>query len=185
MVTTRDEDNAADFWYLDTSCSTHMTGRKDWFVNLDKSIQSKVKLADDSTLSAAGLGNVLNKRRDGKHSFILDVLFVPGMKSNLLSLGQLLERVYVMKMENKEMRVYDGEKRLVIKAPLAKNKTFKVVIQVMEHRCLATAVCKEEWIWHYKFGHLNFKDLSLLQRKQTVSGFPQIQLSSELCVDCL
>lgn len=90
-----------------------------------------------------------------------------------------------MKMENNEMRVYDVEKRSVIKAPLARNRTFKVGIQVMEHKCLATAVIQEEWIWHHRFGHLNFKDLTILQRKQMGSGLLQIQLPSELCVDCL
>lgn len=144
-----------------------------------------MKFADDSTLSAAGIGKVLITRRDGKRSFISDVLFVPRMKSNLLSLGQLLEKGYVMQMEKKEMRIYDGDKRLLIKAPLTKNRTFKVGIQTPEHRCCATEVSKEEWIWHYRYGHMNFKHLRLLQRKQMVSGLPQIQLPNELCVDCL
>lgn len=139
-----------------------MTGKKEWFVSLDETIQSKVKFVDDNSLSAASRGKVLIKRRDRKHSFISDVLFVPRIKSNLLRLGQLLERGYVMKMENNEMRVYDGEKRLIIKAPLARNRTLKVGIQVMEHKCVATAISQEEWIWHYRFGHLNFKDLSML-----------------------
>lgn len=185
MVTTKEEESARDCWYLDTGCSTHMSGRKDWFVNLDESVHNKVKFADDSTLSAAGLGRVLIKRKDGSPSFISDVLYVPGMKTNLLSLGQLLEKGYVMKMENKEMKVYDGEKRLIIKTPLASNRTFKVGIQVMEHKCLAAAISQEEWIWHYRFGHLNFKDLRMLERKQMVSGLPQIQTPSELCSDCL
>lgn len=88
-----------------------------------------MKFADDSTLSAAGIGKVLITRRDGKRSFISDVLFVPRMKSNLLSLGQLLEKGYVMQMEKKETRIYDGDKRLLIKAPLTRNRTFKVGIQ--------------------------------------------------------
>lgn len=128
---------------------------------------------------------MLIKRKDGSPSFISDVLYVPGMKTNLLSLGQLLEKGYVMKMKNKEMKVYDGEKRLIIKTQLASNRTFKVGIQVMEHKCLAAAINQEEWIWHYRFGHLNFKDLRMLERKQMVSGLPQIQTPSELCSDCL
>lgn len=111
MVTTKEEESARDCWYLDTGCSTHMSGRKDWFVNLDESVHNKVKFADDSTLSAARLGRVLIKRKDGSPSFISDVLYVPGMQSNLLSLGQLLEKGYGMKMENKEMKVYDGERK--------------------------------------------------------------------------
>nr|KYP66212.1 hypothetical protein KK1_012498 [Cajanus cajan] len=43
------EDNS---WYLDTGCSTHMTGRKDWFASLDESIKSKVKFVDARVLKA-------------------------------------------------------------------------------------------------------------------------------------
>lgn len=43
-----------------------------------------------------GAGKVLIKRKDGNQSFISDVLFVPCMKNNLLSLGQLLEKGYVL-----------------------------------------------------------------------------------------
>ena len=33
------EENA---WYLDTGCSNHMTGRKDWLVDLDLSKKGKI-----------------------------------------------------------------------------------------------------------------------------------------------
>jgi hypothetical protein len=34
MVTTKDEERFQDQWYLDSGCSSHMSGRKDWFVNI-------------------------------------------------------------------------------------------------------------------------------------------------------
>lgn len=185
MVTTKEDEASSDFWYLDTGCSTHMTGHREWFVNLDDTVRSKVKFADDSTLTAAGIGKVLIQRKDGLHSYISDVLYVPGMKSNLLSLGQLLEKGYVMEMENKMLKVFDNKKKLILKAPLSKNRTFKIGIQIMEHRCLATSVDKDEWLWHYRFGHLNFKDLSYLQKSKMVTGLPHIHLPRELCEECL
>lgn len=45
--------------------------------------------------------------KDGKESNIHDVLYVPSMKSNLISLGQLLENGYSMKMEDKQLKLYD------------------------------------------------------------------------------
>jgi hypothetical protein len=41
------------------------------------------------------------QRKDGHGAVINDVLYVPKMKSSLISLGQLLEKNYSMKMENK------------------------------------------------------------------------------------
>lgn len=110
-----------------------------WF---DDSVKSKVKFADDRTLAAEGIGQVLIKRKDGKQSFITGVLYVLGMKNNLLSLSQLLEKGYVMKMEDGELKMYDESKMLILKAPLSKNRIFKVGIQVMGHKCL----CWNRWL---------------------------------------
>lgn len=90
------------------------------------------------------------------------------MKSNLLSLGRLLEKGYVMTMEDRVLKVFGSKKRLILKSPLSKNKTFKVGIQLMEHKCLATSISRDEWLWYYRFDHLNFKDQSLLQRNKMV-----------------
>lgn len=58
--------------------------------------------------------------KDGKESNIHDVLYVPSMKSNLISLGQLLENGYSMKMEDKQLKLYDEKGRSIVKAPLTK-----------------------------------------------------------------
>ncbi|RDY14489.1 hypothetical protein CR513_00446, partial [Mucuna pruriens] len=65
------------------------------------------------------------------------------MKTNLLSLGQLLEKGYVMNMEHNMMKVYDNMRKLILKAPLLKNRTFKIGIQIGE-----TLTSK---IWAFKF----------------------------------
>ena len=52
MATTNLEDDDSDLWYLDTGCSNHMIGYREWFVNLDEKVKSKTKFADNSTLIA-------------------------------------------------------------------------------------------------------------------------------------
>ena len=64
-----------------------MTGHKEWFVNIDDKVKSKIKFADNNSVIAEGIGKVMIQRKDGQHSFINDVLYVPNMKNNLLSLG--------------------------------------------------------------------------------------------------
>ena len=94
MVTTKTGADAEDQWYLDIGCSTHMTGHKDWFVSIDESVNHEVRFADDNTIRVEGHGKVVIKRKDGTMSYIEDVLYVPNMRCNLLSLGQLLEKKY-------------------------------------------------------------------------------------------
>ena len=66
-------------------------------------------------------------------------LYIPGIKCNLLSIGQLLEKGFEIHLEDKILRVVDANGVLILKAPMAANRTFKVELKVMEHRCLATA----------------------------------------------
>ncbi|PNX65266.1 hypothetical protein L195_g044785, partial [Trifolium pratense] len=51
LVTTRDDSDCQAKWYLDTGCSTHMTGRKDWFTSLKATQNNNVKFADNSSLA--------------------------------------------------------------------------------------------------------------------------------------
>ena len=84
-----------------------MTRKKDWFINLNESSKSRVHFADNCILTAEGIRRVAFKRKDGKDIVVEEVLFVPGMKTNLLSLGQLLEKRFFMRMDNNCLKVFD------------------------------------------------------------------------------
>lgn len=49
-------------------------------------------------------------------------------------------------MENKALRVMDINGILLLKAPMAPSRTFKVELKVMEHKYLAILDSIEEWI---------------------------------------
>lgn len=53
------------------------------------------------------------------------------MTSYLISLGQLHENNYSMKLVNIELKVYDANVRLVLKAPMSSNRTFKIGINIL------------------------------------------------------
>ncbi|XP_014523896.1 uncharacterized protein LOC106780153 [Vigna radiata var. radiata] len=147
-------------WYLDTGCSNHMTERKEWMVSLDLKKKSTIRFADDSTVMAEGVGRILINCKNGGITYMDDVLYIPTMKSNLLSLGQLLEKGYTMHMHKNLIDVFDKKKRMIFKASLAKNRTFKVNLSAVAIQCLSSLNVEEEsWAWHYRYGHLNFRSL--------------------------
>ena len=73
---------------------------------------------------------------------------MPSMSDNLLSLGQLLEKCFSAKLEDKILWLFDGKRRLVLKAPMAKNRTFKVDIKVEQQNCLKAKADDEGKLWH-------------------------------------
>lgn len=99
---------------------------------------------------AEGIGKVMIHGKDGKKACITGVLYVPNMKSNLISIGQLLQKGYTMKMEEQTMMVFDSKRRLILKAPLSKKRTFKININVIEDQCMLLETESEDWLWHQR-----------------------------------
>lgn len=64
MVVVANDNVDSKIWFLDTSCSNHMIGRKVWLADFDESEKSKVKLANNSLLQIEGIINIVIKRRN-------------------------------------------------------------------------------------------------------------------------
>lgn len=57
-------------------------------------MKNKVKFANDNTLVAECIGDVLIMRIYGKQEHICNVLYIPCMKSNMINICQLIEKNY-------------------------------------------------------------------------------------------
>lgn len=77
------------------------------------------------------------------------------MKRNLLSLEKLLEKGYMIIIEDNMIKVHERNIRLILKAPFSKNITFKIGIQVLEHKCFAFVVFSEKWSFKIQTYELN------------------------------
>lgn len=77
MMITNPKSYNNEVWYIDSGCSNHMTGHRDWIVNFNPKKKSTMKFEDNRTTQAEGSGNVLVKREDGKQAVITKVLYVP------------------------------------------------------------------------------------------------------------
>ncbi|XP_019459946.1 PREDICTED: uncharacterized protein LOC109359706 [Lupinus angustifolius] len=119
MMATNNESDNEDKWYIDSGCSNHMTGKRNWLVNFDEQKRCSVRFADSRMIQAEGTCDVLISRKDGRNALISDVLYVPNMKSNLLSIGQLIEKGFSFQMHQGMAKIFDVSSKLILKAPLA------------------------------------------------------------------
>jgi hypothetical protein len=86
------QESAKDIWFLDSGCSNHTTSNKDLFSSIDTSIKSEVKMGNDCKVTVNGKGVVPIYTKNNKRINIDDVYFVPGLKCNLINVGQLMEK---------------------------------------------------------------------------------------------
>ena len=70
------------------------------FVELDESVGGDIVFSDATKIPVKGKGKILINLKNGKHEFISNVYYVPNMKNNILSLGQLLEKGYTILMKD-------------------------------------------------------------------------------------
>jgi hypothetical protein len=83
----------SDIWLVDSGASKHMTGFKSSLMKLiEKSSSLQVELGDDSRHAVKGVGEASYQLDSGNSISIKDVLFVQGLKKNLLSISALEDK---------------------------------------------------------------------------------------------
>ena len=139
-----------------------MTSNLQSFKTIDKGYFSKVKIGDGRWLEVHGKGAVVIQTPSGT-KLISDVLFVPEINRNLLSVGQLLDKDYALFFKNKSCEIVDpnGEKLFSIKMH---NRSFLLEWKLVQAQAF-TSLEDESCLWHKRFGHINYTSLKLLQNK--------------------
>eukprot|EP00257_Ricinus_communis_P026661 XP_025014075.1 uncharacterized protein LOC112535637 [Ricinus communis] len=112
-----------DVWFLDSGCSNYMCGDKKWFSHIDESFKQTVKLGNDTRIVVTGKGNVKLKV-GGLVQVITDVYYIPELKNNLLSIGQLQEKGIAILIRDGECRLYHQRQGLIMKTAMTANRMF-------------------------------------------------------------
>jgi hypothetical protein len=80
-------------WYIDSGASSHMSGVREHFTDLrDPEIKLEIVLGDNTIVRAVGRGTVSFQRELRPPLVFRDVLYVPGLKKNLISVSSIQDR---------------------------------------------------------------------------------------------
>ncbi|KAF2284368.1 hypothetical protein GH714_021152 [Hevea brasiliensis] len=172
-------------WYLDSGASSHMSGEKHCFVELNLTITSKVRFGDGSMANICGQGSVLFQCKNTEHLTLQNVYYIPRLRSNIISLGQLDEAGSTIVIGGGHLKLYDWRNKLVVDVERRTNWLYIAKLQLATPINLMARMDDEPWTWYARYGHLNFNSLRKLSRRGMVKGLPSIDQVDKLCDGCL
>jgi len=177
-----------EVWFLDSSCSNHMTRNKEWFFEFKEGLCKTVKHGNNTTMIVVGKGSI-RVRVNGFTQAISDVYFVLELKNNLLSLGQLQEKGLSILIQHGSCKIFHPKKGLIMHTDMKGNRMFYVIASTATKNLMCmqanTTSDQETHLWHCHFGHLNYKGLNTLTCKEMVIGLPPLKVQHRICGTCL
>jgi hypothetical protein len=124
-------------------------------------------------MQVMGKGN-LRLRINGRIHVISNVYYIPGLKTNLISIGQLQQRNVTVIFKRDECKVFHDEMRLLFTSQMLANRMYVIHATVIIPNCLKITKLDATQLWHNRYGHLSIKGLNTLVKKQMVKGLPEI-----------
>jgi hypothetical protein len=162
-------------WVLDTDASNHMTETRSTLTQLNDGVRDTVCFGDGSCVEIHGIGSVVMEGRHHEHKVLTNIYYIPKLRSNIVSLGQLEEKGFEVSLKNGKMHVFDQEHSLLISAPRTQNRLYTGKFGLVPPVCLLAQSDSESWRWHARFGHLNFRALHDLSGMNMVEGIPTVK----------
>ncbi|XP_060179691.1 uncharacterized protein LOC132609635 [Lycium barbarum] len=145
----------------------------------------RVKFGDNSRIVVKGKGKVKLQTKSLSMQIISDIYFALDLKTNLISVDQLYENGYDVSIKHGICRIQDSNHGLIVEAKMTTNKLFPLDMQNIgsANFRFSTKLNSQAWLWHYRYRHLNFGGLKMLQQKKMVSGLPNFDSPADICED--
>ena len=153
--------SSIESWILDSGASFHATPCQEIMENYVSGDFGKVHLADDETLKIVGKGDIRLKLPNETTWKLQGVRHVPGLRRNLISVGQLDGEGYCTTFSGHEWKISKGA---LVVARGKKTGTLYVTSNLENIVAVADANGKSN-LWHQRLGHMSEKGMKTLLSK--------------------
>jgi len=162
-------------WLVDSGASKHMTWYKEILSYIEtKSFAEQVKLRDEKCYKIEGVGSISFKLESRARVHVDEVLYVPRLKKNILSVATLEYKGYWVILKDRKALLWDKGSHVSIAKPIGTCSGGLYVVSGQSVQALAHDATSSNKLWHRRLGHLHYKDLLDLQNM--VCGMQSISL---------
>ncbi|KAK3125062.1 hypothetical protein QOZ80_7BG0599500 [Eleusine coracana subsp. coracana] len=122
-----------------------------------------------------GQGTVIFSGTGGEHRALTGVYYIPQLKNNIVSVGQLDENGAKVEIKDSTLWIWDRSQKLLARIERGCNRLYVMLLDITQPLCLAARRDDVAWRWHERFGHIHFDALWQLAKKDMVHGLPAIE----------
>ena len=171
-----------DTWLIDSGASSHMTNTTDGMIHLRK-IDKKVKVGSGEHVQVTHIGDkkgsIVQKNGSKKDVYLQNVLVVPEMYCNLISMTQLMEKGARVEGKSGQIWVNNGKKAILFDRKIKSGNGTLLGIKVVERKEKLQRN-KTTGSAHHLFGHAGHNITRETARKYGLSYV----FSEEVCESC-
>lgn len=168
-------------WYFDSGASNHMTSNAQFLTNIKKYFGNlKIHTADGNQLPITATGDI--------SSSLTNVFVSPGLTSNLISVGQLVENDFQVQFSQSGCLVQDQQTgKIIAKGPKV-GRLFPIQFSLPQSLSLPLLSCNsaivDHQVWHKRLGHPNANVLHELLKSNFLGNKHTPSLNS-VHFDCI
>jgi hypothetical protein len=173
-----------DMWIIDSGASRHMTGDQARLSNLnEKKTSYKVELGDKTTYPVEEFGQASIKMKTGNYVHLSNVLYVPGLEKNLVSISCLEDKGNrIAFMDGKVLSWHKDSNIENARVIGSREGNLYRLLEQNEEALVHNEINPNE-LWHRRYAHINYQALPFLKRM--VEGIPELQSTHEgICKGC-
>lgn len=186
-------------WYIDSGASHHVTCKKEWISDFKEMVEPRdITIANQTKLPVLGTGNIkLTTIVNGQKHYVevRNALYVPGVTTNLLSIGQIIKKGNKVNFNDKNCTVINCSGVVIAIAQFTDN-VYKLITclsqgievsQVMKSADAVVNLAISKEVWHRRLAHLNYQDLTAMKNHCSVEGLQTMKAdvcANKICVTC-
>ncbi|KAL6336537.1 hypothetical protein AAG906_025087 [Vitis piasezkii] len=151
-------------WVIDSGASIHATPRKDFFTSYTSGDFGSVRMGNDGSAKAIGMGDVRLETSNGTMLTLKNVKHIPDIRMNLISTGKLDDEGFCNTFRDSQWKLTRGS--MVIAKGNKSSSLYLMRARVIDSH-----------------GHMSEKGLMILAKKNLLSGMKKGSLKR--CAHCL
>ncbi|MCO5603216.1 hypothetical protein L7F22_057363 [Adiantum nelumboides] len=155
-------------------------------------VHDALTCANNVSYPVQGVGKIVLTAANGSSFTLIDALYVPGIKKNLLSVSALARLGLVVKFVADRCTVHDlsfGDE--IVASGILCRGLYKLTLydkcgQNFTNAVVDTKAISDAKLWHARFGHLNSASLLRLQKSDMVASLLPLEAPiKHVCEGCI